>query len=496
MRHTCASRFDRILPMRVRFVVSLLALLTFTSSTRALIPPESPSMEFEALNADCIVAGIVESETLLPPPTSAPATWLRWKRLSVRVTESILGNPGPSLECWLAFDSAVSPPRALVGEEFLFLLVKGSRLAPGSASPWSDPMFTSVPWTFSQGTYSNFRHQPLPLNHSALAEIQTMTMVPFKTRQEVLDQVRKYAARPAPTVQFEYLYNPSYLGPTPGAWDEYIDVPLDGTAQNLARLWLHSPSATFRWNAIKILRHFRSASNASLLQGFAHQPTDTMADDVTRSLALSTLHDWGESIDWQRNHDQISPHGPSSMDFWASAALLLVAPVLYWRWSAQRRWPCLRRLAVGAWLTLLSFLLIVLLRSFGPLDGVEAGRWKLAAVRGNLFVMCSAHRLIPHRVPFQLEHPMTMPDIVTAFSYDWPWDSKEPSRSFLILIGDHYPEPNWGFLLWYRMPLWLLLLLALSPPPIFFVMRTIRRARNSHAQGFPVVFPSSNANTP
>ena len=467
-------------------------VLALCGQARALIPAVEPCVELQASLADCVVAGVVEKEEAIAGP---PGSTL-WTQLTVRTTERLLGDPGDEFTCAMPNDSYGFADQATAGDERLFLLAKGTRYAvpsSGAAAAW----FRDVPWT----TLAKWDQRPLdectppfPLTPPGIATIETMKLAAFGSRQEVLDAVRKYCVRPMPPLPVEHMRNPhpAWSDPANGLkWCGIIRIPLDGAAETLAQTWIDSPNDMLRSNAVRILRHDHTATNVALFTTLARQPTNTKAQDVARTMALSTLVDWHEKVDWTRNHAAAVPNGPATLNFWLCAALAPVASMLYWMRSPRRGWW---RTAVAVWLCALSVLAIVGIRSIVPMDGFESGTWKGCALRGDLFLVKVMRPDAPHRSPCSLENPRNVPDLMEPpcpfYHADWSFDWRSPSLSFVKSFGferDASTYPAWSAGCTYRLPLWLPTGLLLLLVPAIRIVRSFRRLRAQRARGFPVL---------
>jgi hypothetical protein len=381
-----------------------------------------------------------------------------------------------------------------IGEEGLFLLVRGDRYASATAWRKAAPLFKEVPWTtFAENEAYPFEihREPIPLKAVALGEIETMTFVPFKSRAEVLEQVRRYCVRPAPPHKVEALENPLFRVPRKASdWDPVIFVPLEESAETLAHQWWKSGNATLRWNALRILRHFNSPENAGLLETLTHEPVTTTEQEIMRTVAFSTLQEWGKPVEWRRNHTLATPHTVGSFDFWVSVWALFAAPLFYWRWSRRRGHGRLWRAMVSMWWAAVSLLIAV--RSIGPMDGFEAGWWRGGAIRGNAYLFLEMRQDTPHRSPFLLEHPLNMPDLMAISQTRWPWDWEDPMRAFqggwghTSVLQDTFFE--WDACFMFRLPLWIAGVVLIMPTILLFSWRAIRRRRQSrYRPGFPVI---------
>jgi hypothetical protein len=410
----------------------------------------------------------------------------------------LLGDPGDVFVCVLPYQLSVFPNTAGVGEEGLFLLANGSRYATNSKG-LPDPRFKDVQWTTVPADERDpygWHSPPWSLRAGAIGDIETMELVPFSNRQELIDHVSRYCVRPLPALKIEALWNPDrdrFTGKGSSPWDLVIVAPVDTHAEELARAWIDSPNDVLRSNAVRILRHVHSERNVQVLGKFARQPTTTQEQDVVRTIALSTLVDWGEPVDWSRDHVDASPNGPSTFNFWFCAAMVPLASIFYWRRSRQSgRW---RRIAVASWIFLLSLIVIILLRSLIIMDGFEGGNWKGGAVRGEMYLIWMMSDDATHRSPFLFENPRNVPELMDPpLFYSDDWGRGAPVRSFVRLFGiesmDQDIFPIWRSGVTIRLPLWFSIPFWLLPWPMFYCFGMYRRWR-ARGRGLPVVMGDS-----
>jgi hypothetical protein len=390
--------------MKTRLVSYLCIAIVLAFSLRAMATvaggTSDDSIELAVATATDVVFGHIVSAEQTHPPGFGDLCW----KITVKVEEPIIGaTRGEEIVYWEWYDPPLDiPPRNISADAKSQLFILEEYKSSGNPPQ----LYRTHLAIDADSIYSSWQND-------LILDLPTMAMTRFKNRSEVVAAILPYCARPHGRILQESVRLRVGLSSIP------MDIPLDARSELLAQQWVRAPDSLSKWNAIRVLRNFKSPVNIELLRPIAKMAPRNDIDESSRESAMDTLASWGFPV--QPFSRFKTPSWYEWMDIYSLlfVAILIVVPWRYWRSSRLKRGDTLFwRTTVIVWLTLVTFTILLWGRSYLELDAVNWGRWQLVAIRGQAIALRSDQHDSNVQWPLAYCRPEQMKEIKVHL---WPW---------------------------------------------------------------------------
>jgi hypothetical protein len=466
----------------------------------AMSPTCETSLEWRIAAAELVISGRIASVQTVSAPPGVGEQAFAWQRVRVRVQETLKGAAGAEVifyvpddhDLHLAFEWQKRDVAAI------FCLVAGTRFSTAwrGLGYYANVPYTPVERVFYYGPAAE-PASPLFLDGATETPVPTAEMRALASAEQIMAAVRRKCAQPAmsPSLACENIVVPFRAGDYAFGWPSQLIVPLNGEIKSLASGWAGSPDVRMRWNAVRVLRHVKSAENVRAMQRIAANAVDSSAGAVAKEMALYTLNRWGVAATAESTRSI-----PLSLSLLClSLVAVLAAPALYlwhvsWRrkdFSRRGSWPAVRRAAAIA---AVGVVVVLWLRSYVERDALAWGYWDIGCWDGEV---CIVHR---DRYDVKLQralHLCRSEDLWTIRARcEDPWAYRGRSRwhifaSQMSAMQDVFPM--WTRLEGYAIPFGAILATASVPAVVLSASSTWRSWQLRRGRGFDVIIAMSKA---